>query len=299
LSSKGPLPLAPSIASGPQCSPLRIASASARVAPVPWARRRSPPTTRASRPWRNGPCRTRGISLLWSGAWFHACQWAPRRKPTAPEPHSPQLAVPQPVPAPSDDDPTPAPGTSTARPDLLELELAELRRVVASLEAGRAAQSLRPRSPEPLARPAACTPADPAEQFLADGTSVAQAMATRDARIAQLLFELADRNARQLDDRLSRASAFVHNPSNQLAAPTPPELAAEPVSPRAREPSPPSRRSLQSPPPPHPARPPPLFSSGLGLARGATPQSSLVLSDRTVLAEPPAPARASTQPPWA
>jgi hypothetical protein len=83
---------------------------------------------------------------------------------------------------------------------------------------------------------------------------VAHALAAKDAHIAQLLFELEDRGARQLEN--SRAAAFLSDPSNILTAPLPAEPASEPVSPRALDLSPPLRGEKPPSPPARPARSP-------------------------------------------
>ncbi len=116
--------------------------------------------------------------------------------------------------------PQPAPGPRTE--DLLEREYAKIRHAVAELEARRPERIQRSRLPSSSGGSAARAPPDLAALFLPDGTSVAHALAGRDAHIAQLRFHIADRNGRQLADSISRAAAFVRNPSNRLAAPPPP-----------------------------------------------------------------------------
>jgi hypothetical protein len=73
---------------------------------------------------------------------------------------------------------------------------------------------------------------------------VGRALAARDARIAQLLFELSDRDKRQRNDSIGRAAAFVRDSSNQFAAPP-----ARPALPQPGQvPAPPCGAS----PPAHP-----------------------------------------------
>jgi hypothetical protein len=175
----------------------------------------------------------------------------------------------------------------------------EPERVVAPAEAAGADPGRRSCSSASPACPPARPPAVPADLLLPDGSSVAQALAAKDARIAQLLFELEDRGARQLEDSLGRAAAFLRDPSNLLAAPPPAEPAPEPVSPRARYLSPPPRGEEHPPSPACPARSPLQLSWGLGLARGSPLQSRGIPLDRLGLAQPPACAPPPPPPPWA
>jgi hypothetical protein len=182
---------------------------------------------------------------------------------------------------------------------LLELKYAELDRIVVSFEAACAEQGRRPCSPVSPARPTARPPADPAQPLLPTGTTVARALAAKDARIAQLLFELEDRDARQLGSSLGRAAAFLRDPSNLLAAPPPEEPASEPVSPRAGFLFPPPRGEELPSSPARPARNPRQLSWGLGLARFSSTQSRGAPPDRPELAEPPVRAPAPPPPPRA
>jgi hypothetical protein len=298
------LPHAPTTGTVPPCSPSQIASAFARVAPAPFSRRQPPPTPQTLRPWRSEPCRSRGSNPLWSGAWSHASaglERAPRRRFAASEPHISPPAAPQPALEPRASESANAPSPSTSHHETLELEVAELRLVVASLEAEREEHRLRLRLLELLARSATRPPAPPAEPLLADGTPVARALAEKDARIAQLRFEIEDRSARRLAARLSLASAFFHDPANQLAAQPPAAPAVALSPPRTKVPSSLPGEASPSPPPPPPARLPAHFSWGLGLARGTLSQDSdqLIRPARTVLTEPSVPAPISTSPPWA
>ena len=167
-------------------------------------------------------------------------------------------------------DPAAAPEPRSDLDNRLELEVVELRRVVASLEAEREEKRLRLHLLESSARPAPRAEELLADRVLPGGLTVAQALAEKDARIEQLRFALADRSGRRLDDRLGRAAAFVHDPENLFASLPSAGPAAGRVSPRSRGPSP--RPAGRSPPPsPPPAgRPAPLFSWGLGLARGVS-----------------------------
>jgi hypothetical protein len=140
---------------------------------------------------------------------------APRRQPTPPDP-SFDLSAGPPL----------APGPRTAA--LLVREYAKIRRAVAALAATHPEPFPRPRPPSPPGGSAARASSDLADLFLPDGTSVAQALAAKDAHIAQLRFEIADRNGRQLANSISRAAAFVRNPSNQLAVPPPSQAPSQP-----------------------------------------------------------------------
>jgi hypothetical protein len=152
-----------------------------------------------------------------------SAEQAPRRLPSPPAP------VPVPVAGPQ-----PAPGSRTeAR---LAQECAKLRSTVAEFEAAHLEHSLPPCSSPPTGGVTAIAPRDLAGLLLPDGTSVAHALAERDARIAQLRFEITDRERRHRFASIDRAAAFVHNPSNQLAAPP---LSHPPLS-TGREPALPS-----------------------------------------------------------
>jgi hypothetical protein len=119
----------------------------------------------------------------------------------------------------------PAPGSQTE--DLLAREYAKIRRTVAEFEAAHPEQDPRPRPSSPTGGVAAVAPRDLAGLLLPDGTSVAHALAARDARIAQLRFEISDRERRHRFVSIGRAAAFVRDPSNQLAA-LPPSHALPP-----------------------------------------------------------------------
>jgi hypothetical protein len=162
---------------------------------------------------------------------------APRRPPP------PSAPIPVPVAGPQ-----PASGSRTAA--LLAREYAKIRSTVAEYEAAHLEQGPHPLPSPPTGGVAAIAPRDLAGLLLPDGTPVAQALAARDARIAQLHFEITDRDRRQRFASFDRAAAFVRNPSNQLAAPPlshaplpsgrdpslptiPPRGASPPVLPRA------------------------------------------------------------------
>jgi hypothetical protein len=133
---------------------------------------------------------------------------APRRLPPPPAPVLAPAAVPQ-----------PAPGSRTeAR---LVREYAKIRGTVAEFEAAHLGHSSPPCPSPPTGGVTAVAPRDLAGLLLPDGTSVAQALASRDARIAQLHFEITDRERSHRFASIDRAAAFVHNPSNQLAAQPP------------------------------------------------------------------------------
>jgi hypothetical protein len=168
-----------------------------------------------------------------------------------------------------------APDPRSAHHDRLELEVIELRRAVASLEADREEKRLRLRLLESSAHLAPRVEATPADQLLPSGISVAQALAEKDACIAQLRFDIADWSGSRLEDRISLASAFVHNLANCFAPLPSAGAVAERASPWSRGPSPLPGGRPSPPSPPPTERPPLLFSWGLGLARGASSQDQL------------------------
>jgi hypothetical protein len=215
---------------------------------------------------------------------------APPRRPPSPEPPGRTSLVPRPAREPQVCEPAAAPDPRSAHYD--RLEVIELRRAVASLEADREEKHLRLRLLESSAHLAPRVEATPADQLLPGGISVAQALAEKDACIAQLRFEIADRSGRRLEDRISLASAFVHNPANCFAPPPSAGTVAERASPWSRGPFPlPGGRSpLPSPPPTE--RPPLLFSWGLGLARCASSQDQLGRLARSANADTATPAGA-------
>jgi hypothetical protein len=175
----------------------------------------------------------------------------------------------------------------------LELQNLELRRAIASLEAEREEKRLRLLLLESQAHLAQRAEATPADHPSSSGPPTARALAEKDARIAQLQFQLADRSDRRLEDRLSRVAAFVHNPANCLAPPPSAGTVAERPPSRSRGPSPlPGGRSPPPSPPPVERRPH-LFSWGLGLARGASSQDQRDRSARSAAADPASPASAS------
>jgi hypothetical protein len=148
-----------------------------------------------------------------------SAELAPRRLPPPPAP------VPVPVAGPQ-----PASGSRTeAR---LVREYAKIRSAVAALEAAHLEHSSSPRPPPPTGGVTAVAPRDLAGLLLPDGTSVAHALAARDSRIAQLHFQITDRERRHRFASIDRAAAFVHNPANQLAAQPP----SQPPLPSGREP---------------------------------------------------------------
>jgi hypothetical protein len=130
--------------------------------------------------------------------------------------------------------PHPAPGSRTEVP--LACEYSKFRSTAAEPEEAHPAQDPRPVLPPPTSGVAAVAPRDLAGLLLPDGTSVAQALAARDARIAQLRFEISDRERRHRVASIDRAAAFVWDPANQLAAlplsPAPPPPGRAPISPR-------------------------------------------------------------------
>jgi hypothetical protein len=225
---------------------------------------------------------------------------APRCQLPSPAPSASPPAAIRPAPGPGASAPASGPGpSSSAQHTLLELSCAGLERAVASLEAVCTELGRHPRTSVSPARPAAHPLSDPAELFFPDGTTVAHALAARYARIAQLLFEIEDRGARQLETSLGRAAAFLRDPSNLLAAPPPEEPASEPVSPRARDLPQPLRGEQTPSSPPRPARNAKQLSWRLGLARSSPPHCPAVSSDRPGLAEPPVRAPAPSLSPWA
>jgi hypothetical protein len=230
-SSSVSVPLAQTPWTPPLPPPSSAVIAPARTFLAPWARSpsstppgrtRPPPRNPPGRPWSlpGKLSRSRVRSPLWCAG--RSAEQAPRRPPPPPAP------VPVPVAGPQ-----PAPGSRTeAR---FVREYARIRSTVAAFEAAHLERRSPPRPPPPTGGVTAIAPRDLAGLLLPDGTSVAHALAARDARIAQLHFELTDRERRHRFASIDRAAAFVHNPSNQLAAPppSPPPLPSgqEPVLP--------------------------------------------------------------------
>jgi hypothetical protein len=185
-----------------------------------------------------------------------------------------------------------APEPCSAHYDHLEREVIDLRLAVASLEADREEKRLRLLLLESQARPAPRAEATPADQPSPSGPCLVQALAEKEACIAQLRFQLADRSDRRLEDRLSRVAAFVHNPANCFASPPPTGNDADCAVPRSRGPSPlPGGRSPPPSPPPV-GRRPHLFSWGLGLARGASSLDQRERLARSATADTASPAGA-------
>jgi hypothetical protein len=147
---------------------------------------------------------------------------APRRLPPPSDPAPVSVAGPQ-----------AAPGSRIE--DLLAREYAKIRRTVAEFEAAHPEQVPRPRPPSTTGGVTVLAPQDLAGLLLPDGTSVERALATRDARIAQLRFEISDREKRHRLDSIGRAAAFVRDSSNQLAAFSPRHA----LPPPGQEPAPP------------------------------------------------------------
>ena len=137
-----------------------------------------------------------------------SAEQAPRRLPPPPDSSLPSAARPH-----------PAPGSRTE--DLLAREHAKTRSTVSESAASHPAQEQRSALPSPAGGAVAVAPRDLAGLLLPDGTSVAQALAARDARIAQLRFEISERERCQRAASFDRAASFVWDPSNQLAAPPP------------------------------------------------------------------------------
>jgi hypothetical protein len=206
---------------------------------VDTARADSAPPTDSSRPplelARETLQESREQSAVVRRLLSRSAEQAPRRLSPPPAPVPVTVAGPQ-----------PAPGSRTeAR---LVREYARIRSTVAAFEAAHLERRSPPRPSPPTGGVTAIAPRDLAGLLLPDGTSVAHALAARDARIAQLHFELTDRERRHRFASIDRAAAFVHNPSNQLAAPPP----SHPLLPSGREPVLPSStpRGASSPAPP-------------------------------------------------
>ena len=220
----------------------------------------------------------------------------PRRalpcRPPSPEP--PGCPSPDPRPAQGQQacEPVAAPGPHPEDLGRLELENLELRRAIASLEAEREEKRLRLLLLESSAHLAQRAEANPADHYSPSGASAAQALAEKDARIAQLQFQLADCSARRLEDSLGRAAAFVHSSSNCFALAPSAGSAAERVSSRSRGPSPLPGGSSPPPSPPPVGRRRYLFSWGLGLARGASSQDQRDRLARSAAADTASPASA-------
>jgi hypothetical protein len=192
-----------------------------------------------------------------------------------------------------------APEPRSAHHDRLEREVIDLRRAVASLEADREEKRLRLRLLESSARLAPRVGASPADLPPPCTVDVARELAEKDACIAQLRFELADRSGRRLEERLGRVAAFVHNPANCFAPLPPSGSVADWAHPRSRGPSPlPAGRS-PPPSPPRAERPAHLFSWGLGLARGASSQDQRARLARSASADIAPPAGVLAPPPQA
>ena len=194
------------------------------------------------------------------------------------------------------------PGTSLelARETLQESreQSAVVRRLLS--RAAEQTSRLLPPPPDPALIPAAApspaggavvaAPRDLAGLLLPDGTSVAQALAARDARIAQLRFEISDRDRRQRIASIDRAAAFVRDPANQLAA-SPLRLAPPPPG---REPT--QLRGASSSALPG-ARCPLLLPQVPRRARAHPPSGPRADSAQCVPAEPPCAAPAPPPPP--
>ena len=127
---------------------------------------------------------------------------------------------------------SPPPATSANSPTAaapnaqLEREAANLRSVVASLEAERAEHLLRLQLLGELARRA--PPTVPTTAGQAADSSSAEALAAKDAEIAALRFRLREQGSCPLEPSLSLAAAS--NPGNQLDARPPPEPARRAAS---------------------------------------------------------------------
>jgi hypothetical protein len=220
-----------------------------------------------------------------------------RRSPS-PEPPAAEPPVPQPATGPPAGVPASAPELCPALNDGLALEVLELRRTVAALEADREEKRLRLCLLESAAHLAPRVVESPVAPLLPGGVTVAQALAEKDACITQLRFEIADRSGRRLADRLRLASEFVHNSANHFAPPPSAGTTAVRALSEFRGPSPPPGGRSPSPSPPVPARPALLFSWGQGLARGASShdQRSRLARSAAEDAVTPAGARAPSPP---
>jgi hypothetical protein len=195
------------------------AVARAEVAPAPAAEPSRPPLELAREILQESREQSTAVRRLLS----RSSELAPRRLPPPSDPALVPVAGPH-----------PAPGSRTE--ELLAREYAKIRSTVAEFEAAHPAPVPRPRPSSPTGGAAAVAPRDLAGLLLPDGTSVAQALAARDARIAQLRFEISDRERRHRSASIDRAAAFVWDPSNQLAAlppgHAPPTPGRDPISPR-------------------------------------------------------------------
>jgi hypothetical protein len=190
-----------------------------KTAPTPAAEPSRPPLELARKILQESREQSAAVRRLLS----RSSEQAPRRPPTPSDPALVSVAG-----------SSPAPGS---RPEeSLARVSTKLRSTVAELGDSHLAPGPRPRPPSPTGGVAAAAPRDLAGLLLPDGTSVAQALAARDARIAQLSFEISDRDRRQRFASIGRAAAFVRDPSNQLADPSPgqalPSLGRAPASPR-------------------------------------------------------------------
>ncbi len=208
------------------------------------ARVDSAPSTDSSRPplelARETLRESREISVAVRQLLSRNAEQAPRRLPSPPAPVPAPVAGPQPAP-------------SSRTEAWLAHESAKVRSTAAKFEAALLEHSPPPCSSPPSGGVTAIAPRDLAGLLLPDGTSVAHALAARDARIAQLRFEITDRERRHRFASIDRAAAFVRDPSNLLAVPllsqpslptgrvlalpsTPPCGASSPALPRARLP---------------------------------------------------------------
>ena len=151
----------------------------------------------------------------------------PRTQPEFTEPTVVRVAGSTP-PATSANSPTAAAGGPAVPNAQLEREAADLRSVVASLEAERAEHLLRLQLLGELARRP--PPTEPITVGQAANAPSADILAAKDAEIAALRFRLREQGSRRLEPRLSLAAAFVFNPENQLDARPPPEPARRAAS---------------------------------------------------------------------
>jgi hypothetical protein len=232
-------------------------------------------------------------------ARFDTGPWcAPSRRPSSPESPGRSSTVHRPAQEPPAGAPAAAPAPCPADHERLELENLALRRAIVLLEAEREEKRLRLLLLESSARLAQRAEATSVDLPLPSGPSAAHALAEKDARIAQLQFQLAERSDRQLQGSLGRVAAFVHNPSNCFALPPSAGTVAESSSPLSRGPSPLLGGCSPPPAPPPVGRRRHLFSWGLGLARGASSQDQRERSARSAGADaaPPAGARAPLPP---
>ena len=190
-----------------------------RLAPTPAAEPPQPPWDLAREILQESREQSAAVRRLLA----RSSELAPRRLPPPSDPALVSVAG-----------PSPAPGSRSVESPACEP--AETRSTLAEFEQSHPAPGPRPRCSSPTGSTAAVAPRDLAGLLLPDGTSVAQALAARDARIAQLSFEISDRDRRQRFASIGRAAAFVRDPSNQLADPSPghalPSPGRAPASPR-------------------------------------------------------------------